>query len=149
MTQETNFVTFEFVINSSIASMPSYSMSGANGLTGQSSACLQQQANSYSCMLPPPGSGRHYDLTSLGSYGRSAAGCTPGSTPHSALNSHLTNGSNAFGSSNTSSSSSHHHHHHSSSTGLISPGVSVPVQVPGNSAAELSGQHYWPRVQCN
>lgn len=128
-----------------MASMPSYSMSGANGLTGQTSACLQQQANSYSCMLPPPpGSARHYDLTSLGSYGRSATG----GNPHSALNSHLTNGSNAFGSSN-SSSSSHHHHHHSTSTGLISPGVSVPVQVPGNSTSDLTGQHYWPRVQCN
>ncbi|CAI6346934.1 unnamed protein product [Macrosiphum euphorbiae] len=45
----------------------------------------------------------------------------------------------------------HHHAHHqynmngSNSTGLISPGVSVPIAVPGHTA-DLSSQ-YWPRLQ--
>jgi len=39
-------------------------------------------------------------------------------------------------------------------SGLISPGVSVPIQVPGGGAQDMSAHHmgpmpsqYWPRIQ--
>lgn len=32
-------------------------------------------------------------------------------------------------------------------TGLISPGVSVPVQVPGSSPGDVHSSQYWPRIQ--
>jgi len=139
---------------SSIASMPTYSsMSAAagNGLSPPSAAtCLQAQqaaANSYSCMLPPPGRGAYDHLTTLGSYGRHhhPAHHHPGTPPN--MPSHSShNGQGGF---SNGGSTGHH-----GSTGLISPGVSVPVQVPGgtSSAADLPanvGSHYWPRVQCN
>ncbi|RWS30430.1 paired box protein Pax-6-like protein [Leptotrombidium deliense] len=115
---------------SSITSMPTYSM--ATNMA--QSSCLQQQgAGSYSCMLPP-GSGRSYDPLNLGSYSRSSCPSAPQAThPVQPLN----------GQFNTVNSSS--------STGLISPGVSVPVQVPGHASdlANVTNQHYWPRVQCN
>lgn len=111
--------------------MPSYSMS-AN--MGGPNSCLQQQASSYSCMLPP-GSGRNpYDPLSLGSYSRASCPSAPQAThPVQQLNGQFQNSGS------------------SASTGLISPGVSVPVQVPGHSSdlSNVTGQHYWPRVQCN
>lgn len=109
--------------------MPAYSMSGNMA----PNSCLQQQASSYSCMLPP--ARNPYDPLSLGSYSRSSCPTAPQTThPVQPLNSQFNN---------TGSSAS---------TGLISPGVSVPVQVPGHSTdlANGTGQHsYWPRVQCN
>ncbi|XP_045035692.1 paired box protein Pax-6 isoform X1 [Daphnia magna] len=39
-----------------------------------------------------------------------------------------------------------HHNSHNSATGLISPGVSVPVAVPGQPTAEMHHQ-YWTRLQ--
>ncbi|XP_037952259.1 paired box protein Pax-6-like isoform X2 [Teleopsis dalmanni] len=32
-------------------------------------------------------------------------------------------------------------------TGVISAGVSVPVQIPTQSASDLAGSNYWPRIQ--
>ncbi|XP_054475384.1 paired box protein Pax-6-like isoform X1 [Anoplopoma fimbria] len=81
-------------------------------------ASLPMQASSqpsYSCMLP----------TSPTVNGRSYETYTP---PH--MQPHIN------GQSMTSSATS--------STGLISPGVSVPVQVPGN---EGDMSQYWPRLQ--
>ncbi|XP_061630823.1 paired box protein Pax-6-like isoform X4 [Phyllopteryx taeniolatus] len=80
-------------------------------------ASLPMQASSqtsYSCMLP----------TSSGVNGRRYETYTP---PH--MQQHMNNQSL------TSSATS---------TGLISPGVSVPVQVPGN---ETDMSQYWPRLQ--
>lgn len=108
--------------------MPTYSM--ATNMAP--SSCLQQQASSYSCMLPP-GGGRGFDPLS---YSRSSCPSAPQAThPIQPLN-------GQFNSVNSGSSGS---------TGLISPGVSVPVQVPGHNSdlSNVSGHNYWPRVQCN
>jgi len=113
--------------------MPAYSM--ASNMAQNS--CLQQQAtSSYSCMLPP-GSVRGYDPLSLGSYSRGTSCPTAPQPTHPSIQS--LNGQ--FNSVNSGSSS----------TGLISPGVSVPVQVSGHSSdlSNVTNQHYWPRVQCN
>ncbi|PIO34475.1 hypothetical protein AB205_0222120 [Aquarana catesbeiana] len=76
---------------------------------------VPSQASSYSCMLP----------TSPSVNGRSYDTYTP---PH--MQTHMN--SQPMGTSGTTS------------TGLISPGVSVPVQVPGN---EPDMSQYWPRLQ--
>ncbi|KAK1161739.1 paired box protein Pax-6 isoform X2 [Acipenser oxyrinchus oxyrinchus] len=76
---------------------------------------VPSQPSSYSCMLP----------TSPSVNGRSYDTYTP---PH--MQSHMN--SQPMGSSGTAS------------TGLISPGVSVPVQVPGS---EPDMSQYWPRLQ--
>ncbi|XP_067090122.1 paired box protein Pax-6 isoform X6 [Osmerus mordax] len=76
---------------------------------------VPSQAPSYSCMLP----------TSPSVNGRSYDTYTP---PH--MQAHMNSQSMAASG--------------ATSTGLISPGVSVPVQVPG-SEADMS--QYWPRLQ--
>nr|ADZ24784.1 Pax6 [Terebratalia transversa] len=101
--------------------MPSYSL--ANNMPN--SACLQtSNTSSYSCMIPEykpldyiSGSSRSYDPLNFTSYSR---------PPCNAVN-------------NISS-------HQNSSTGLISPGVSVPVQVPGGPMDSMAAQ-YWSRIQ--
>ncbi|KAJ8023790.1 Paired box protein Pax-6 [Holothuria leucospilota] len=62
-------------------------------------------------------------------------------------------------SSHHSAMQSHVHGHHPSmhsgahgmnstcNNGLISPGVSVPVQVPGSSPGDVHSTQYWPRIQ--
>jgi len=109
--------------------MPSYSM--ANNMTTNS--CLQQQASSYSCMLPP-GPGRGYDHLTLGGYSRPSC---PSAHAMQTVN-------GQFGAVNNPANS----------TGLISPGVSVPVQVPGQGtdlsnamSAAAAATNYWPRIQ--
>uniref|UniRef100_U3K8H8 Paired box 6 n=1 Tax=Ficedula albicollis TaxID=59894 RepID=U3K8H8_FICAL len=76
---------------------------------------VPNQTSSYSCMLP----------TSPSVNGRSYDTYTP---PH--MQTHMN--SQPMGTSGTTS------------TGLISPGVSVPVQVPGS---EPDMSQYWPRLQ--
>uniref|UniRef100_A0A9L0SC40 Paired box 6 n=2 Tax=Equus TaxID=9789 RepID=A0A9L0SC40_HORSE len=76
---------------------------------------VPSQTSSYSCMLP----------TSPSVNGRSYDAYTP---PH--MQTHMN--SQTMGTSGTTS------------TGLISPGVSVPVQVPGS---EPDMSQYWPRLQ--
>ncbi|RUS89885.1 hypothetical protein EGW08_002326 [Elysia chlorotica] len=128
---------------SSMPTMPSYSLSSNN--ISPNPACLQSSpSTSYSCMLPeqphtPHPRGYEHHL-SLSNYARPPCGPTGGmhqahmgQSPHSA----------------------------SVSTGLISPGVSVPIQVPGGSQ-DMSSAHphthahhhmgpmapqYWPRIQ--
>ncbi|UYV76377.1 PAX6 [Cordylochernes scorpioides] len=98
------------------------------------SSCLQQQAApTYTCMLPgAPGSRAPYDsLGALGGYPRPAA-CPP--TP--AGQSHVMQPAGQF--SNNASAGS---------TGVISPGVSVPVQVPGQTSDLSMASNYWPRLQ--
>ncbi|KAK3580903.1 hypothetical protein CHS0354_008190 [Potamilus streckersoni] len=109
---------------SSIATVPSYSLS--NNLQ-PNPACLQSSnTSSYSCMLPDY-SGRSYDPLSLSAYSR------PSCNPAAGIQSHMA---------------------HSSHNGLISPGVSVPIQVPGGGHQDLGAHHmgtmssqYWPRIQ--
>ncbi|XP_054158846.1 paired box protein Pax-6-like isoform X2 [Oppia nitens] len=118
--------------------MTSYSMA-ANNMA--SNSCLQQQAaaaaaaSSYSCMLPP-GPGRGYDPIGLGGYSRPP--CPSAAQVHA-----MQSVNGQFGSVNNPATS----------TGLISPGVSVPVQVPGqssdlsNAMSAAVSSNYWPRIQ--
>ncbi|XP_061891632.1 paired box protein Pax-6-like [Entelurus aequoreus] len=94
----------------------SYSLPAMPNFSMTASLPMQTSSQtSYSCMLP----------TSSGVNGRSYETYTP--PPH--MQAHMNNQSL------TSSTSS---------TGLISPGVSVPVQVPGS---ETDMSQYWPGLQ--
>ncbi|XP_014664069.1 PREDICTED: paired box protein Pax-6-like [Priapulus caudatus] len=119
---------------SAVPQVPTFS-SMNNGLTA-TQACLQQrETSSYSCMIP--GAPRGYDPLSLGAYTR--ASCNPTITSASMMYQ-----SAAAGMQHASHPSSNS----AGSTGLISPGVSVPVQVPGGAHPDLTAQ-YWhhPRLQ--
>ncbi|XP_064634856.1 paired box protein Pax-6-like isoform X3 [Lineus longissimus] len=119
----------------SMAPVANYSLSNS---IPPNPACLQStnSPSSYSCMLPGgyTGTARSYDPLSLSSYSR------PTCNPHAAasMQSHMTHQANG------------------ASTGLISPGVSVPVQVPGGGSAQDVAQahmashmasQYWSRIQ--
>ncbi|XP_054715138.1 paired box protein Pax-6-like [Uloborus diversus] len=96
----------------------SYSMAPVSGMTPNS--CLQQRdPGAYSYML--------HDTLSLGAYSR--ASCTPAQP----INTHPSYA--------VSGASPH-------SAGVISPGVTVPVQVPGQTP-DISSvtSNYWPRIQ--
>ncbi|XP_022239030.1 paired box protein Pax-6-like isoform X1 [Limulus polyphemus] len=110
---------------SSIPPMSTYSMS--NNMAP--SSCLQQQTPSYSCMLPS-GSARNYDPLSLGSYGRPSC---PTAQPYvmQPINGQFATVNNGS----------------AGSTGLISPGLSVPVQVPSQPGELNMSTAYWPRIQ--
>ncbi|XP_014253529.1 paired box protein Pax-6-like [Cimex lectularius] len=105
-------------MNDSYSSMSGFSMVSSGGMspTGGPAACLQQRSEY--CM------GRNYDPISLPSYpGHRHSPCSPSQAPYQSQYSANT----------------------VSSTGLISPGVSVPIAVPGQSP-EMASQ-YWPRLQ--
>ncbi|XP_054998624.1 paired box protein Pax-6 isoform X5 [Sorex araneus] len=104
---------------SALPPMPSFTM--ANNLPMQPP--VPSQTSSYSCMLPtsPSVNGRSYDTY------------TP---PH--MQTHMN--SQPMGTSGTTSTGGCTW----DSIGLISPGVSVPVQVPGS---EPDMSQYWPRLQ--
>ncbi|XP_046395803.1 paired box protein Pax-6-like [Ischnura elegans] len=82
-------------------------------------------ASAYSCMPRPTAS---YDPLSLGAYGR-----PPPCSPTQAYGGQSVNGGQYI--SNGSAAS----------TGLISPGVSVPIAVPGQPTDV--GPQYWHRLQ--
>ncbi|XP_069678327.1 paired box protein Pax-6-like isoform X2 [Periplaneta americana] len=127
---------------STMTTMPSFSMSATHhpgtgvagggvgvgsGMGPSPTACSLQQRDavtggSYSCMTRPP----TYDPLTLGAYGTRPSPCSP-TQPYQTMNGHQysTNGT--------------------SSTGLISPGVSVPIAVPGQPP-DMTSQ-YWPRLQ--
>ncbi|XP_064599922.1 paired box protein Pax-6-like isoform X2 [Liolophura sinensis] len=123
--------SYRFDSQSSIPPVPSYSLS--NNIA-PNPACLQStNSSSYSCMLPDYMSGpaRSYDPLALSSYSR------PSCNPAVSMQGHM-----------------NHASHNGASTGLISPGVSVPVQVPGGAAQDMSAHHmgsmtsqYWTRIQ--
>nr|CAD7197306.1 unnamed protein product [Timema douglasi] len=117
----------------SMPSMSSFSMSagphhggggGGGGMGPSPGACSLQQRDGggYSCMTRPP----TYDPLSLGAYGSRPSPCSP-TQPYQTMNGHQYSSNGG------------------SSTGLISPGVSVPIAVPGQ-APDMSTQ-YWPRLQ--
>ncbi|XP_063978938.1 paired box protein Pax-6-like isoform X1 [Diachasmimorpha longicaudata] len=85
-------------------------------------ACLHQRDNGYSCGVARPPS---YEPLHLGYGGRPS--CSPTQPYH-------TTGLNQY-------------NQNASSTGLISPGVSVPIAVPGQPAPEMSAQYWSPRLQ--
>ncbi|EFN69651.1 hypothetical protein EAG_11988 [Camponotus floridanus] len=135
---------------SPMTSMPSFTMSGASqqnqhttssmsslstgggmspmgmtvGMTVGPSpgACLQQRDNGYSCGVARPPS---YEPLHLG-YGARPT-CSPTQPYHAA-------GLNQY-------------NQNASSTGLISPGVSVPIAVPGQPAPDMAAQYWSPRLQ--
>lgn len=117
--------------------MSSYSMS--NNMAANANQCLQQQAAAYSFMHHhhPSSHAAHpsrnpYDSIGLGSYSRHP------SCPSTAQMHAMQSVNGQFGSG----------HNGTSSTGLISPGVSVPVQVPGHTNDLMSSaSNYWPRIQ--
>ena len=126
-----------------------------NSLSSMSTSCLQNRdASSYYSMF------HHDPLSSLSSYGRSCGVASAQSA--SAINSHM----GSYGSSLTSSSSSSTSGSGSSglsppfpplplpdmiynrsllSSGLLGSGMSMPLQVPGQSSDIAS--NYWPRLQ--
>ncbi|KAK0053491.1 paired box protein Pax-6, partial [Biomphalaria pfeifferi] len=117
---------------SSMPSMSGYSLS--NNIP-PNPACIQSSApSSYSCMIPDYNHRAYDHPLSLGNYGRPPCGPTVGMHQN-----HMTQPP-----------------HNSVSTGLISPGVSVPIQVPGG-AQDMGAHHhhhmgamtsqYWPRLQ--
>ncbi|KAK3102662.1 hypothetical protein FSP39_012980 [Pinctada imbricata] len=113
---------------SSMPTMPSYSLS--NNISNP--ACLQSSnASSYSCMIPEYAP-RSYDPLSLSSYSR------PSCNPAAGMQNHM---AHAHGS------------HNGASTGLISPGLSVPIQVPGGGPQDMShmgamtSQYWTTRIQ--
>lgn len=113
---------------STMASMPSYSMS----TSVSPSSCLQQQASSYSCMLPPPpsapgGARSSYDhslaLHAAANYGRPPSGACHPASAIAAHHSHVMSG--------------HHHHSSPNSNG----------QFNGNGAGSAStGEYYAPYI---
>ncbi|KAG8140182.1 hypothetical protein E2320_002893 [Naja naja] len=112
----------ESVLSNNYGSLPAlapFSMAN-NNLPIQAVPPVASQASSYSCMLPGSPSVRSYD-----SY-----------TP-SQLSSHSLNSSNGTSTGNVAGEEE-------LGKGLISPGVSVPVQVPGGDS-DLA--QYWPRLQ--
>ncbi|KAK6625934.1 hypothetical protein RUM43_006233 [Polyplax serrata] len=120
---------------SPMPSMSNFTMSGAHhhnsnsatpvgGMSGSPPACIQQRdATGYSCMSRPT----YETLTLTGSYGGRPS-CSP-TQPYQHMN--------GVGHQYTPNGTS--------STGLISPGVSVPIAVPGQGP-DMSSQ-YWPRLQ--
>ncbi|KAJ8299652.1 hypothetical protein KUTeg_023712 [Tegillarca granosa] len=114
---------------SSMPTVPTYSLS--NNIP-TNPACLQSNnSSSYSCMIPEYSTRSSYDPLSLSSYSR------PSCNPAVGMQSHMA-----------------HSSHNGASTGLISPGVSVPIQVPGGAPQDMSAHHmgslssqYWPRLQ--
>lgn len=109
---------------------------GMNSLSSMSPSCLQSRdsaatASSYYSMF------HHDSLSSLSSYGRSCGVASQSAA--SGLNSHM----GSYGSALTSSSSSSATG--SSSSGILGPGMSMPLQVPSQSSDIAS--NYWPRLQ--
>ncbi|XP_076477234.1 paired box protein Pax-6-like [Bombus vancouverensis nearcticus] len=111
--------------------MSSLSTSGGMGPMGMTvgmtvgpspGACLQQRDNGYSCGVARPPS---YEPLHLG-YGARPT-CSPTQPYHTA-------GLNQY-------------NQNTSSTGLISPGVSVPIAVPGQPAPDMAAQYWSPRLQ--
>lgn len=143
--------------------MSSYTMSNNMANANQ---CLQQQAAAYSFMHPPT----HASIAGRNPYDHIGLGYSRHSTCPSAAQMHAMQSVNGqFGNNSTSStgkswtppespptSTANNHWLTGSSsklyTGLISPGVSVPVQVPGQTSNDLSNamtaaSNYWSRIQ--
>ncbi|XP_070548658.1 paired box protein Pax-6-like isoform X4 [Ptychodera flava] len=108
---------------SALPPVPSFSMAAPPNLSGP------PRDTSYSCMIPP--TARSYDHLSLG--------YTSASSHAMASQQQIQNHVNSACVGNPSGGST-------GGYGLISPGVSVPVQVPASMADTHSSQ-YWPRIQ--
>ncbi|XP_060551616.1 paired box protein Pax-6-like isoform X1 [Ruditapes philippinarum] len=116
------------------SAMPSVQNYSLNNNMPSNPSCLQSSSSPYSCMIPDY-SGRSYDPLSLSAYSRSSCSAVAAA---SSIPSHVT----------------HNTHNGASPTGLISPGVSVPVQIPGGGHQDMGVHHmtsmtsqYWPRIQ--
>ncbi|XP_052797692.1 paired box protein Pax-6-like isoform X2 [Mya arenaria] len=114
------------------SAMPPVQNYSLNNTMPSNPACLQSSSSPYSCMIPDYPGPRSYDALSLSAYSRSSCSAVAASVPN-----HVT-----------------HNSHNGASTGLISPGVSVPVQIPGGGPQDMGVHHmssmssqYWPRIQ--
>ena len=134
--------------------MSSYTMSNNMAHANQ---CLQQQAAAYPFMHHLPTHGTHstrnpYDPIGLG-YSRHST-CPSAAQMHAmqSVNGQFSAVNNAASSTGKPAVDHWPQFQRSSiSSGLISPGVSVPVQVPGQgndlSNAMSAASNYWPRIQ--
>nr|ARO85858.1 pax6 [Schizocardium californicum] len=114
---------------SALPPVPSFSMAAPPNLSSHSA----RESSTYSCMIPP--GARSYEHLSLGYTGSSSHSISSISSSHQQqVQSHVN--SACVGNPNPGSAYG----------GLISPGVSVPVQVPASMADSHTSQ-YWPRIQ--
>ncbi|XP_078582258.1 paired box protein Pax-6-like isoform X2 [Branchiostoma floridae x Branchiostoma japonicum] len=120
---------------SSLPPVPSFSVPG--NMAPMPSMQQSRDQTSYSCMIPHSTAmtPRGYDSLALGSYNPTHAGHHVTTTHPSHMQAPSMPGH------------SHMSHANGGSAGLISPGVSVPVQVPGAVTEEMTSQPYWPRIQ--
>ncbi|EEB11187.1 Paired box protein Pax-6, putative [Pediculus humanus corporis] len=115
-----------------IATMSESSMTSS--LSSMNGSCLQQRdaASSYPYMFHDP----LHSLSSTYNHSRAAAvsaACNSAAAHQNSVNTHSSYGT--VGSSSTGPSG----------TGVISAGVSVPVQIPSQTPDSMS--NYWPRIQ--
>ncbi|XP_065345920.1 paired box protein Pax-6-like isoform X2 [Cloeon dipterum] len=113
-------MTMADTYNGPMTPMPSFSMANQGASMGHvpSASCLQQRDPTYACMTR---SSHYGDPLALGPYGRPSP-CSPSQAYQGMNGQYGTNGS--------------------SSTGLISPGVSVPIAVPGQHGEQYSWSRF-------
>ena len=119
--------------------------SSMNSLSSMSTSCLQNRdASSYYSMF------HHDPLSSLSSYGRSCGVASAQSASHmgsygSSLTSSSSSSSTSGSGSSGESSAVSPVPSNLSCSGLLGSGMTMPLQVPGQSS-EI-GSNYWPRLQ--
>ncbi|KAK6637568.1 hypothetical protein RUM44_007990 [Polyplax serrata] len=117
-----------------IATMSESYSSMTSSLSSMNGSCLQQRdaASSYPYMFHDP----LHSLSSTYNHSRAAAvsaACNSAVAHQNSVNTHSSYGGVGSGSSGPSG------------TGVISAGVSVPVQIPSQTPDSMS--NYWPRIQ--
>ncbi|XP_023158712.1 paired box protein Pax-6 isoform X2 [Ceratitis capitata] len=124
----TGFNTMYSSITQPIATMAENYNSMTSSLNSMSSTCLQQR-DSYPYMFHDP-----LTLSSVSYASHARPSCNPAAAHQQPPPQHTS----VYGSGPAGASSS---------TGVISAGVSVPVQIPAQSASDLTSTNYWPRLQ--
>ncbi|NP_001158383.1 paired box 6 [Saccoglossus kowalevskii] len=114
---------------SALPPVPSFSMATPPNLSGP------RDTSSYSCMIPPSARSYEHHL-SLGGY--SSNSTHPIGQPP--IQSHVSSAC-------MTQTSGGHGGYGGKYLGLISPGVSVPVQVPASAVDSSHTSQYWPRIQ--
>ncbi|XP_036215127.1 paired box protein Pax-6 isoform X2 [Bactrocera oleae] len=128
----TGFNTMYSSIPQPIATMAENYNSMTSSLSSMTSTCLQQR-DGYPYMF--------HDPLTLGSVPY-AAHARPSCNPAAAHQQPPPQHTSAYGGGSASASSDNH-----TFAGVISAGVSVPVQIPAQSASDLTSTNYWPRLQ--
>ncbi|XP_037899136.1 paired box protein Pax-6-like isoform X2 [Glossina fuscipes] len=127
----TGFNSMYSPIPQPIATMAENYNSVTSSLSSMSTSCLHQR-DSYPYMF--------HDPLSLGSayVAHARPSCNP-SAAHQPSAQHSVYGSNTSVSGNNTENQSF--------TGVLSAGVSVPVQIPPQNSGEINGTNYWSRLQ--